>query len=185
MLIFRSLLPIAVAALSTAITLPLAGTSADASTDLPPATIYKEVWSAQLSSSGPGIESFLIEYQSRNRWTVTTVGHSARPQIAGTKWSFDHGTTVFFDALRGFTRTYSGPNSTDHFLAPGLADGLSRLPGWIADRSDPKSVRLTLREVVGLRATETLVRLDELGFPALVEKRANGQLVLRATYSRQ
>jgi hypothetical protein len=185
MLNFRSLLPVVIAALSTITLLTFSGKSSDAASDLPPITLYKEVWVAQLSTAGPGVESFSIEYLSRDRWNVTTLSHSARPGIAGTRWSFDHGTTVFYDALRGVTRTYAGPNSPDHYLAPGLADSLSRLPGWVADRSDAKSVQLSLREVVGVNTRETAVHVDELGLPTLVEVRAQGQLVLRATYTRR
>lgn len=153
--------------------------------DFAPFTLRKDVWVAQLSSDGPGVESFVIEYRNADSWTVTTVGHTAQPAIAGSRWDYRAGTTTFYDAWRKVTVTYSGPNGVDHFIAPGLAQALANSASWRASPDVGGGLRLehAARDSDGSLFTRAL-QFGQDGLPTVVEVRKDEKLFQRFTYSR-
>lgn len=148
-----------------------------------PFTIEKEAWNAQLSSAGPGVERFRIEYRSRDSWTVTLLSHSANPGMNGTKWSYESGGLTFFDAWRNLTRSRQVGSSVDQWIEPGLFRSFSSRVDWI--RTDLPDGTSEFRQTIPGYASETLVVFDRgSGLPARVETRRQGAVLQRITYRR-
>lgn len=156
-----------------------------AAPDLPPFTATEEVWRANLTSFGPGTIVYLVEYRSRDDWTVTEVSHSFDPRYNGTSWSFKAPTSTFFDAMRRVLRTEAAPEgrAPDKWLRPALMQNLQKQPGWLVSvghlhRSD------RIPTGASERTDTTDIDFDPLtGLPRMIESRVDGQLVERVTYT--
>src|ERR1700738_286660 len=92
--------------------------------DYRPFVIEKEVWTAQLTSFGPGTERFRIEYRSSSDWVGTQLEHSFTPSRAGSTWTYRDGELTFYDASRRHTSVSRGPIVIDNWIQPGLLHDL-------------------------------------------------------------
>lgn len=151
--------------------------------DFRPFTIEKEAWNSQLSSAGPGVERFRIEYRSRDSWTVTLLSHSANPGMNGTRWAYESGGLTLFDAWRNLTRTRQVGSSVDQWIEPGLFRSFSGRLDWI--RTDLADGTTEFRQTVPGAASEARVVFDRgSGLPVRVETRRQDAILQHILYRR-
>lgn len=153
--------------------------------DFAPFTMTKVAWNAQLSSAGPGSETFLIEYRNRNSWTVTLASHSANPAMNGTVWSHEGSSFTFFDAWRRLTKSSQGAATVDRWIEPGLFRAVASQPGWGQAVRPDGFVELRLADRSSQAQVETAVVYDPATeLPISVEVVSDGKVLQQITYQR-
>lgn len=165
---------------SVASAMPVAGPA-----DFAPFTIEKTVWNNRLTSFGPGTETFLIEYRSRDDWKVTQLSHSYTASRAGTTWTFN-GALVEYDALRQQTQVRPGPNIVDNWIQPGMRLALERSSRAKVAPASGGGTEITMTETSnGHTSTTTAVFDVRTELPSTVEVRRDGVLLESYRYVRR
>jgi hypothetical protein len=153
--------------------------------DFAPFTMTKVAWNAQLSSAGPGSETFRIEYRDRNNWTVTLLSHSANPSMNGTTWTHEGNGFALFDAWRNTTRSSQGDVTVDRWIEPGMFRALAGQQGWARTVRQDGSVGLRWLDRSGPAQAETAIVYDQATeLPISVEVLSGGTLRQKITYQR-
>lgn len=148
----------------------------------------KDIWSAQLTSFGPGTERFRIEYRSASDWNGTQLEHSFTTSRAGSTWTYRNGVLTYYDASRNLTTTTQGPAIVDNWIQPGQLQDLRASGKAHVTVLGPGRVQLELADTWvdgrGPHTRTTMVQYDERTMlPVVAEMRGDGgRLESRTTY---